>query len=609
MEQFVKQLKETDFSSVIHDSITSQVPSIVDKYLRSSLPDSIPNELQANIAVLKKELSELNYKEVIKESVKAHVVKEVKNFLPLFLAKAVSDFATPIIEEFSEMEQFVKQLKETDFSSVIHDSITSQVPSIVDKYLGSSLPNSIPNELQANNAVLKKELSELNYKEVIKESVKAHVAVNEDVIEESVKAHVVNEDNNFLPQFLPKAVSKFSKPMLQDAIAKSPIPLAQSSSSHQLAIQAAKSLSELELKQIHYDKILNSGSSCSHQTHEELFNALTWSIKLDESRSTQSTKPDLIPKKRDCGDDDKDGDPSARSNQGKPPSKPSKSRKSRSANDVVEETIFEMGSDDVDQTFDKKADNSEQPSPDANTKQPSPAIAANPKRQKNDWYKKSPKKVNAVVPPLTFDELMSTPIDFLTFTMNHLRLTTLTREVLVGHVFNLLKGYDHPHIGKPLPLIEKDGRLTISVEVLFNNDLEYLKGDKAKRTYYSSITKMPAARYTMEGIDDLIPNLWCSRITAYDKDALLGIKHYRSQRQQFYRAMINKTSKHKVFSKLRILSVISVTVDKKWGYGYLKEIVVKRADQKHYTFKKTLSLRRKCSPEALSFRTKLKTSS
>ncbi|GJV64908.1 hypothetical protein Tco_1475736 [Tanacetum coccineum] len=49
--------------------------------------------------------------------------------------------------------------------------------------------------------------------------------------------------------------------------------------------------------------------------------------------------------------------------------------------------------------------------------------------------------------------------------------------------------------------------------------------------------------------------------------------------------MINKTSKHKVFLKLRIPCVISAMVDKKWGFGYLKEIVVKRADQKHYTFK------------------------
>ncbi|GJW88267.1 hypothetical protein Tco_0163607 [Tanacetum coccineum] len=158
--------------------------------------------------------------------------------------------------------------------------------------------------------------------------------------------------------------------MLQDAIAMSPISFAQSSSSHQSAIQAAKSLSELVLKQILYDKILKSGFSCSYQTHEELFNALTWSIKLDESRSTHSTKPDPISKKRDCGDDDKET---------RPWNLPEVNLHQKHPN-----LENEMGSDDVDQTFDKKADDSEQPSPDANTEQPYPVVAANLTRQKND---------------------------------------------------------------------------------------------------------------------------------------------------------------------------------------------------------------------------------
>ncbi|GKC44807.1 hypothetical protein Tco_1062529 [Tanacetum coccineum] len=178
-------------------------------------------------------------------------------------------------KRFSKMEQFVKQHKETDFSTVIHDSIKSQVQSSVEKYLGLSLPNVFRKELLANNAELKKELSELNYKEIIKESMKSHVVT----------------------EFLPKAVFDFAKPMLQEEIAKYLISLTQSSSSHQSAIEAAKSLSELELKQILYDKILKISSSCSHKTHEELLNALTWSIKLDESRSKQSTQLDPIPKK------------------------------------------------------------------------------------------------------------------------------------------------------------------------------------------------------------------------------------------------------------------------------------------------------------------------
>ncbi|GKG32575.1 hypothetical protein Tco_0430085, partial [Tanacetum coccineum] len=43
-------------------------------------------------------------------------------------------------------------------------------------------------------------------------------------------------------------------------------------------------------------------------------------------------------------------------------------------------------------------------------------------------------------PPLTFDELMSTPIDFLSYVMNNLKIDKLAQEHLVGPTFNLLKG-------------------------------------------------------------------------------------------------------------------------------------------------------------------------
>ncbi|GJX31747.1 hypothetical protein Tco_0241602 [Tanacetum coccineum] len=115
--------------------------------------------------------------------------------------------------------------------------------------------------------------------------------------------------------------------------------------------------------------------------------------------------------------------------------------------------------------------------------------------------------VQSKEPPLTFDELMSSPIDFSAFAMNRLKLNKITREVLVVPVFNLLK--------------DKEGRLTIPVEFFFNNDLEYLKAGNKERTYSSSITKTPAARYTMEGIEDIILTLWSPVIIACDKDAAL----------------------------------------------------------------------------------------
>nr|GEU77462.1 retrovirus-related Pol polyprotein from transposon TNT 1-94 [Tanacetum cinerariifolium] len=43
-------------------------------------------------------------------------------------------------------------------------------------------------------------------------------------------------------------------------------------------------------------------------------------------------------------------------------------------------------------------------------------------------------------PPLTFDELMSTLIDFSTYVMHNFKIDNLTQEILVGLAFNLLKG-------------------------------------------------------------------------------------------------------------------------------------------------------------------------
>nr|GEX54027.1 putative reverse transcriptase domain-containing protein [Tanacetum cinerariifolium] len=81
-----------------------------------------------------------------------------------------TEAVSSVVQRFFKMEKFVKQLKETDFGLVIHDSIKSQVPSIVEKYLGSSLLDAFHKELHANNAELKKELSNLNYKELINKS-------------------------------------------------------------------------------------------------------------------------------------------------------------------------------------------------------------------------------------------------------------------------------------------------------------------------------------------------------------------------------------------------------------------------------------------------------
>ncbi|GJY25368.1 hypothetical protein Tco_0400094 [Tanacetum coccineum] len=200
---------------------------------------------------------------------------------------------------------------------------------------------------------------------------------------------------------------------------------------------------------------------------------------------------------------------------------------------------------------------------------------------------------------LTFDELITTPIDFSNFTMNHLKIDKLTKAHLVGLVYELLKGtcqssieleynieecykalsdkldWNNPKgdrcpfdLSKPLPLKGYPGHLTVASEYFFNNDLEYLKSPDPETQYTMSITKTKAARYESQ---------------------------------------LNIFSRHDVYSSMKILSVKSVTVNKLHGYGYLEEIVVKRADRQFYSIsmvKLLLTWRwhYACSPEVSSSR-------
>ncbi|GJV06919.1 hypothetical protein Tco_1344575 [Tanacetum coccineum] len=189
----------------------------------------------------------------------------------------------------------------------------------------------------------------------------------------------------------------------------------------------------------------------------------------------------------------------------------------------------------------------------------------------------------------TFDELMSTPIDFSAYIINDLKITNLTQETLLGPAFKLLKGtctnyaeleynfkecykalseklnWDNPEGGdypfdltKPLPLVMNRNRQMVPVDYFFNNDLKYLQGRISTMTYTTSITKTKAVQYNLPGIEDMVRNIWSPVKVTYDKHALW---------------------------------VTRVEVMRKHGYGYLREIEVRRADNDLYTFKEGNFLR------------------
>ncbi|GJZ00670.1 hypothetical protein Tco_0518099 [Tanacetum coccineum] len=117
---------------------------------------------------------------------------------------------------------------------------------------------------------------------------------------------------------------------------------------------------------------------------------------------------------------------------------------------------------------------------------------------------------------------------------------------------------------------------------LLSADRYLLTGDK-ERKIALSISKLKAARYLDFGLEELVPSLWVESEREYDISAVYGITHWWFRRKEFY---INKHSessdREAVRSQMRILSVISVKVFEKYGYNYLREIILRRADYREY---------------------------
>ncbi|GKC51425.1 hypothetical protein Tco_1074170 [Tanacetum coccineum] len=281
---------------------------------------------------------------------------------------------------------------------------------------------------------------------------------------------------------------------------------------------------------------------------------------------------------------------------GKTPTKGSKTGKSTSAKEPVEEPIVEGVMDDAGDDV-ARDNNQPQDTSEPKTrktlnsewfKQPLRPLTPDPKWNKHEVVLDQPAQpwfnqmVSALKDPLTFNDLMATPIDFSKYVLNGLKIESLTQDILLGPAFNLLKGtcsssieleYNFQEclnaltdkldwnnlegdrypfdLSKPLPLQGSSGHRTVATDYFFNNDLEYLKTSNPEVTYTTSITKTKAARYEIKGIED----------------------------------MISKFSKKNVYSTKAILGVKSVSVKKLHGYGHLEEIAMKRSDQQLYKFK------------------------
>nr|GEW70669.1 hypothetical protein [Tanacetum cinerariifolium] len=280
-----------------------------------------------------------------------------------------------------------------------------------------------------------------------------------------------------------------------------------------------------------FETMTKSKSFNKSPKHRALYHAIMESILKDEDAMDEGVAEKLKKKKPD--DADKDEGPSAGSDRGlkiyktskdTKPSKKAKSietpkgtsksqPKSTGKSAQAEKTMFEAGDTQGPQNL---------------RKDPCKSIENKPTQK---WLSDLPKEEK---PSRTFDDLISTPIDFSAFVMNRLQISKLTQDILVGPAYNILKStcrsyveldynmeecykaltnqldWNNPKgdrytfdLSKPLPLVMLGNRQIIPVDYYFNNDLAYLQGGSTIRTYMTSLTKTKAANYDLPGIKDM----------------------------------------------------------------------------------------------------------
>ncbi|GJS97222.1 hypothetical protein Tco_0804190 [Tanacetum coccineum] len=221
--------------------------------------------------------------------------------------------------------------------------------------------------------------------------------------------------------------------------------------------------------------------------------------------------------------------------------------KSTGKSTQAEEAVFEAGDTQVPQDLGEDMGNTDEP----------PIIKADPK----DWFKK-PERPPTPDPEWNECKTVDRPA---------CKLLKGTCRSYVELEYNMEECYkalnDQLDLNNP------------KVYYFFNNDLAYRQGGSIGRSYTTFLKKTKDAKYDLQGIKDMVPNLWIPVKVAYNRHALLGTSHWISKRQTFYGYASNRVSKHDVYSTKRILAVTNVKVNIWYGYGHLEEIVVRRFDQ------------------------------
>ncbi|GJR49817.1 hypothetical protein Tco_1400338 [Tanacetum coccineum] len=391
----------------------------------------------------------------------------------------------------AKLEKDVSKLKKINLSTEALVALKTQVPSVVNNYLGSKVGD-VP-KIQTPTIDLEQE-----------------------------------------PEESPSKILKTKKEQAEK----------QETPKYTIKSKDKVALEEYDQKSALYQTMHRNKSFNGNLANYILYHALMEALIEDKKAMDRGVVDTIKDHKRKHDDDDDDEDPPARPNQdkqtkrkinkesesskkpsstketpkGKAPSKGSKSGKSASTKEPVKEPIVEVVMDDAGENVVRNDDQPQDTSEPKIVRTSNPEWFIQPLRPPtpdSEWNKRQvvldqPEQpwfnemVYAAKDPLTLNDLMATPIDF----SNSVELEYHFQECFNALIhrldWNNPEGDRYPfNLSKPLPLQGHPDHLTIAADYFFNNDLEYLKSFDPERTYTTSIMKTKATRYEIEGIEDM----------------------------------------------------------------------------------------------------------
>nr|GEU75184.1 hypothetical protein [Tanacetum cinerariifolium] len=194
------------------------------------------------------------------------------------------------------------------------------------------------------------------------------------------------------------------------------------------------------------------------------------------------------------------------------------------------------------------------------------------KLENHDLYSKIDKQVNKVIKEAVYNALKA-PLS-LEASMQHENNDEL-HAALTKSRKRRCNDQDPPP-----PSLEESDR---SKKKKHDSNVSALKQPPVKKSSAWKTSDSREAPFSSSKLEELVTSLWTESESDYDISSAYGISHWWFKRKEFYITRHSAASdRNAVISHMGILSVVSLKTYSRYGYTFLKEIVLQRADYKEY---------------------------